>query len=61
MAEDSKPVAVGDVVRLKSGGPAMTVEYIGATTRVVWWWDGQMQQREVAHAALRQHTVHGDT
>jgi uncharacterized protein YodC (DUF2158 family) len=26
MADDFKP---GDVVRMKSGGPAMTVEYIG--------------------------------
>lgn len=42
----------GDVVRLKSGGPHMTVESVGASAfsevQSVWcvWFDGKKQSRE---------------
>ena len=40
---DTQAIVVGDVVKLRSGGPAMTVETIdGGTARVVWF-DGQQQ------------------
>lgn len=39
MAQSFKP---GDVVRLKSGGPAMTVEQIASSGRVVCkWFEGK--------------------
>jgi uncharacterized protein YodC (DUF2158 family) len=44
---DKQALEVGDVVRLKSGGPPMTVEAIeGSTARVVWIDDKQQTHRE---------------
>ena len=44
---DERGLNVGDVVRLKSGGPAMTVEAIdGPAVRVVWFDEKQQAHRE---------------
>ena len=44
---DEQVLKVGDVVRLRSGGPAMTVEAIdGSAARVVWIDDKQQTHRD---------------
>lgn len=44
---DEREFDVGDVVRLKSGGPPMTVEAIeGGAARVVWFDDQHLTHRE---------------
>lgn len=44
---DERVLEVGDVVRLKSGGPPMTVESVeGAAAGVVWIDDKQQIHRE---------------
>lgn len=51
---DEQAIKAGDVVRLKSGGPTMTVEAIeGGVARVAWIDDKQLTHREsFATAAL---------
>ena len=44
---DEQEIRAGDVVRLKSGGPAMTVEAIDdGVARVAWIDDKQLTHRE---------------
>jgi uncharacterized protein YodC (DUF2158 family) len=44
---DEQEIKVGSVVRLRSGGPPMTVEAIeGGIARVVWIDDKQLTHRE---------------
>ena len=49
------PLAPGDVVQLKSGGPAMTVELIDDTGMVACtWMDGpRLERRSFVPATLR--------
>jgi len=51
----SENFQVGDVVRLKSGGPAMTITYVGADEAACEWFDEKKnmpQQRDFHMAAL---------
>jgi uncharacterized protein YodC (DUF2158 family) len=44
---DERAIKVGDVVRLRSGGPPMTVEAVdGAAARVVWMDDKHQTHRD---------------
>lgn len=49
ISENEQPIAVGDLVRLDSGGPVMTVEYLSpadpGTVGVVWFDAAERLQR----------------
>lgn len=54
--EDNKKIEIGAVVRLRSGGPLMTViEEIGDSVKVVWFIAGtdNLDQRILPAAILR--------
>lgn len=53
MSTTTKDIRVGDVVRLKSGGPPMTVTVLLASGCVVEWFVGhETQQRSFPATAL---------
>ena len=41
-----KKIAIGDVVKLKSGGPAMTVQAIESAdaAKCTWFWNGRVRR-----------------
>jgi uncharacterized protein YodC (DUF2158 family) len=42
MENEDDDISIGDVVRLKSGGPSMTVIDIGSSLSTVIWFDDDM-------------------
>lgn len=51
--KDQPKFAIGDVVILKSGGPPMTVEGVGADVSTCWFGDtGQIERAKFSAAAL---------
>jgi len=69
--EDAATFSVGDTVKLKSGGPAMTVEKVNGDTVACAWFDSAKLRREgkfraamialaverLTNEQMRQHTL----
>lgn len=53
--QTKRPLEIGDVVRLRSGGPKMTVERIEKSKSVLctWFLNGQIQGNDFEPAALK--------
>lgn len=57
MAESAIEFKPGDVVRLKSHGPTMTVASVtGPAVRCDWFWGGKIESREFRDAQLERYT-----
>ncbi len=53
----SETFKVGDEVKLKSGGPAMTVEEVNEAGIWCVWFDGKKAERQIFQSAtLKRHT-----